>query len=89
MRKPSVKSTAKKTLAVGWVRDAQATKYVVQYSQNNKFQGKTTKSVTINKNTIGKTTLKVSQAAGTIMYVCAATKWQMARTFMHLPGARL
>lgn len=58
MRKPSVKSTAKKTLAVGWVRDAQATKYVVQYSQNNKFQGKTTKSVTINKNTIGKTTLK-------------------------------
>lgn len=58
MRKPSVKSTAKKTLAVGWVRDPQATKYVVQYSQNNKFQGRSTRSVTINKNTIGKTTLK-------------------------------
>lgn len=68
MRKPSVKSTAKKTLAVGWVRDAQATKYVVQYSQNNKFQGKTTKSVTINKNTIGKTTLK-GLASGRYYYV--------------------
>ena len=68
MRKPSVKSSAKKTLAVGWVRDAQATKYVVQYSQNNKFQGKTTKSVTINKNTIGKTTLK-GLASGRYYYV--------------------
>ena len=68
MRKPSVKSTGKKTLAVGWVRDAQATKYVVQYSQNNKFQGKTTKSVTINKNTIGKTTLK-GLASGRYYYV--------------------
>lgn len=68
MRKPSVKSTAKKTLAVGWVRDAQATKYVVQYSQNNKFQGKTTKSVTINKNTISKTTLK-GLASGRYYYV--------------------
>lgn len=68
MRKPSVKSTAKKTLAVGWVRDAQATKYVVQYSQNNKFRGKTTKSVTINKNTIGKTTLK-GLASGRYYYV--------------------
>ena len=68
MRKPSVKSTAKKILAVGWVRDAQATKYVVQYSQNNKFQGKTTKSVTINKNTIGKTTLK-GLASGRYYYV--------------------
>lgn len=68
MRKPSVKSTAKKTLAVGWVRDAQATKYVVQYSQNNKFQGRTTKSVTINKNTIGKTTLK-GLASGRYYYV--------------------
>lgn len=68
MRKPSVKSTAKKTLAVGWVRDAQATKYVVQYSQNNKFQGKTTKSVTINKKTIGKTTLK-GLASGRYYYV--------------------
>ena len=58
MRKPSVKSTGKKTLAVGWVRDAQATKYVVQYSQSSKFTGKTTKSVTISKNTIGSTTLK-------------------------------
>ena len=58
MRKPSVKSTAKKTLAVGWVRDAQATKYVVQYSQSSKFTGKTTKSVTISKNTIRSTTLK-------------------------------
>lgn len=68
MRKPSVKSTGKKTLAVGWVRDAQATKYVVQYSQNNKFRGKTTKSVTINKNTIGKTTLK-GLASGRYYYV--------------------
>ena len=68
MRKPSVKSTGKKTLAVGWVRDAQATKYVVQYSQNNKFQGKTTKSVTINKNTISKTTLK-GLASGRYYYV--------------------
>lgn len=68
MRKPSVKSTGKKTLAVGWVRDAQATKYVVQYSQNNKFQGKTTRSVTINKNTIGKTTLK-GLASGRYYYV--------------------
>lgn len=68
MRKPSVKSTAKKTLAVGWVRDAQATKYVVQYSQNNKFRGKTTKSVTINKKTIGKTTLK-GLASGRYYYV--------------------
>ena len=58
MRKPSVKSTAKKTLAVVWTRDAQATKYVVQYSQSSKFTGKTTKSVTINKNTIRSTTLK-------------------------------
>lgn len=68
MRKPSVKSTGKKTLAVGWVRDAQATKYVVQYSQNNKFRGKTTKSVTINKNTISKTTLK-GLASGRYYYV--------------------
>lgn len=68
MRKPSVKSTGKKTLAVGWVRDAQATKYVVQYSQNNKFRGKTTRSVTINKNTIGKTTLK-GLASGRYYYV--------------------
>lgn len=68
MRKPSVKSTGKKTLAVGWVRDAQAIKYVVQYSQNNKFQGKTTKSVTINKNTISKTTLK-GLASGRYYYV--------------------
>ena len=58
MRKPSVKSTAKKTLAVTWTRDAQATKYVVQYSQSSKFTGKTTKSVTISKNTIRSTTLK-------------------------------
>lgn len=58
MRKPSVKSTAKRTLAVTWTRDAQATKYVVQYSQSSKFTGKTTKSVTISKNTIGSTTLK-------------------------------
>ena len=58
MRKPSVKSTAKRTLAVTWIRDAQATKYVVQYSQSSKFTGKTTKSVTISKNTIGSTTLK-------------------------------
>ena len=58
MRKPSVKSTAKRTLAVTWTRDAQATKYVVQYSQSSKFTGKTTKSVTISKNTITKTTLK-------------------------------
>lgn len=68
MRKPSVKSTGKKTLAVGWVRDAQATKYVVQYSQNNKFRGKTIRSVTINKNTIGKTTLK-GLASGRYYYV--------------------
>ena len=68
MRKPSVKSTGKKTLAVGWVRDAQATKYVVQYSQNNKFRGKTTKSVTINKNTISNTTLK-GLASGRYYYV--------------------
>ena len=58
MRKPSVKSTAKRTLAVTWTRDAQATKYVVQYSQSSKFTGKTTKSVTISKNTIRSTTLK-------------------------------
>ena len=58
MRKPSVKSTGRKTLDVSWVRDVQATKYIVQYSQNYKFQGRSTRSVTINKKTIGKTTLK-------------------------------
>ena len=58
MKKPVVKKGAKKTLNVSWRRDAQATKYVVQYSQSSKFKGKTTKTVTINNNKTGKTVLK-------------------------------
>ena len=57
-KKPVVKKGAKKTLNVRWYRDAQATKYVVQYSQSSKFKGKTTKTVTINNNKTGKTVLK-------------------------------
>lgn len=41
-----------------WKRDGQATKYVVQYSQSKKFKGKSTKTVTITNNKIGKTVLK-------------------------------
>lgn len=58
LKKPSVKKGAKGTLNVGWKRDRQATKYVVQYSQSNKFKGKSTKTVTITNNKIGKTVLK-------------------------------
>ena len=58
MKNPVVKKGAKKTLNVSWRRDAQATKYVVQYSQSSKFKGKTTKTVTINNNKTGKTVLK-------------------------------
>lgn len=57
-RNPVVKKGAKKTLNVSWRRDAQATKYVVQYSQSSKFKGRTTKTVTINNNKTGKTVLK-------------------------------
>ena len=59
LKKPSVKKGAKgRTLNVSWKRDRQATKYVVQYSQSNKFKGKSTKTVTITNNKIGKTVLK-------------------------------
>ena len=58
LKKPSVKKGAKGTLNVSWKRDGQATKYVVQYSQSNKFKGKSTKTVTITNNKIGKTVLK-------------------------------
>lgn len=58
MKNPVVKKGAKKTLNVSWRRDAQATKYVVQYSQSSKFKGRTTKTVTINNNKTGKTVLK-------------------------------
>ena len=58
LKKPSVKKGAKGTLNVSWKRDRQATKYVVQYSQSNKFKGKSTKTVTITNNKIGKTILK-------------------------------
>lgn len=58
LKKPSVKKGAKGTLNVSWKRDRQATKYVVQYSQSNKFKGKSTKTVTIMNNKIGKTVLK-------------------------------
>lgn len=58
LKKPSVKKGAKGTLNVSWKRDRQATKYVVQYSQSNKFKGKSTKTVTITNNKIGKTVLK-------------------------------
>lgn len=57
-KKPVVKKGAKKTLNVSWRRDAQATKYVVQYSQSSKFKGRTTKTVTINSNKTGKIVLK-------------------------------
>ena len=57
-KKPVVKKGAKKTLNVRWYRDAQATKYVVQYSQSSKFKGRTTKTVTINSNKTGKIVLK-------------------------------
>ena len=57
LKKPSVKKGAKGTLNVSWKRDRQATKYVVQYSQSNKFKGKSTKTVTITNNKIGKTVL--------------------------------
>ena len=57
-KKPVVKKGAKKTLNVSWYRDAQATKYVVQYSQSSKFKGRTTKTVTINSNKTGKIVLK-------------------------------
>lgn len=52
MKTPSAKSTAKKKMTVSWVRDPQATQYIIQYSQNKNFKGKTTKTVTISKNTI-------------------------------------
>ena len=52
MRKPSVKSTAKKRMTARWVRDPQAAQYIIQYSRNKNFTGKTTKTVTISKNTI-------------------------------------
>ena len=52
MKTPSVKSTAKKKMTVSWTRDSQATQYSIQYSQNKNFTGKTTKTVTISKNTI-------------------------------------
>lgn len=52
MRTPSVKSTAKKRMTASWVRDPQATQYIIQYSQNKNFKGNTTKTVTISKNTI-------------------------------------
>lgn len=58
MKKPSVKKGAKGTLNVSWTRDGQVTKYVVQYSQNSKFKGKSTKSITISNNKTGKTVLK-------------------------------
>ena len=58
LKKPSVKKGAKGTLNVSWKRDAQATKYVEQYSQSKKFKGKSTKTVTITNNKIGKTVLK-------------------------------
>lgn len=58
LKKPSVKKGAKGTLNVSWKRDRQATKYVIQYSQSNKFKGKSTKTVTITNNKIGKTVLK-------------------------------
>lgn len=58
LKKPSVKKGAKGTLNVSWKRDRQATKYVVQYSQSNKFKGKSTKTVTITNNKIGKIVLK-------------------------------
>ena len=58
LKKPSVKKGAKGTLNVSWKRDGQATKYVVQYSQSKKFKGKSTKTVTITNNKIGKTVLK-------------------------------
>ena len=58
LKKPSVKIGAKGTLNVSWKRDGQATKYVVQYSQSKKFKGKSTKTVTITNNKIGKTVLK-------------------------------
>lgn len=58
LKKPSVKKGAKGTLNVSWKRDRQATKYVVQYSQSKKFKGKSTKTVTITNNKIGKTVLK-------------------------------
>ena len=52
MKTPSVKSTAKKKMTVSWTRDSQATQYIIQYSQNKNFTGKTTKTVSISKNTI-------------------------------------
>lgn len=58
LKKPSVKKGAKGTLNVSWKRDGQATKYVVQYSQSKMFKGKSTKTVTITNNKIGKTVLK-------------------------------
>lgn len=58
LKKPSVKKGAKGTLNISWKRDGQATKYVVQYSQSKKFKGKSTKTVTITNNKIGKTVLK-------------------------------
>ena len=58
LKKPSVKKSAKGTLNVSWTRDGQVTKYVVQYSQNSKFKGKSTKSITISNNRTGKTVLK-------------------------------
>lgn len=58
LKKPSVKKGAKGTLNVSWKRDGQATKYVVQYSQSKKFKGRSTKTVTITNNKIGKTVLK-------------------------------
>lgn len=58
MSRPSVKRNGRKTLKVSWKRDSQVTRYIVQYSRNKKFKGKTTRSVVISGNKRKTTTLK-------------------------------
>ena len=68
MSRPTVKKSVRKALKVSWKRDSQASRYVVQYSRNKKFKGKTTKNVMINNNKRKTTTLR-GLARGRYYYV--------------------
>ncbi len=63
----SVKSTAKKTIAVKWKKDAKSDGYQVQYSTSKKFKG--AKTVDIKKNRTTSTKIKKGLKAGKKYYV--------------------
>lgn len=62
-----VKSTAKKTIAVKWKKDAKSDGYQVQYSTSKKFKG--AKTVDIKKNRTTSTKIKKGLKAGKKYYV--------------------